>query len=146
MTHTLPGTRNYHQFIPSRNSIISAKRVSSYEEFAIKFDILSGKIIAANAPISIKESDFVVCNYDKKYWIGFVLAVDREQKDICVNFMHPDYLCRSFLWSKGENMCYISEADLVCKIGAPVMVTGRQYHLQELELNKIRENISKYSQ
>ena len=129
MTHTLPGTRKYHQLLPIRYSIIGAKHVSSDEEFAIKFDILSRKIIAANTPISIKESDSVVCNYDKKYWIGFILAVDREQKDICVNFMHPDYPCRSFLWSKGEDMCYISEAGLVCKIGAPVMVTGRQYHL-----------------
>ena len=62
MTHTLPGTKNYHQFIPIRKSIIGAKCVSSDEEFAIKFDILSGKIIAAYAPISIKELDFVVCN------------------------------------------------------------------------------------
>ena len=44
-----------------RNSITDAKRVSSDEEFAIKFDILSGKIITANAAVSIKESDFVVC-------------------------------------------------------------------------------------
>ena len=143
-THTLPGTRNYHQFVPIRNSIIGAKRVSSDEEFAIKFDILSGKIIKANAAVSIKESDFVVCNYDEKYWIGFVVDVDREQKDICVNFMHPDYPCRSFLWPKREDISYIPETDLVCKIGAPITITGRQYHLNELELERIRENISKY--
>jgi len=65
MIHTLPGTRNYRQFIPIRHSIIGAKHVSSDEDFTIKFYILSGKITAANAPIGIKESDFVMCNYDQ---------------------------------------------------------------------------------
>ena len=120
MTHALPGTSNYHQLLPIRYSIIGAKHVSSDEEFAIKFDVLSRKIIAANTPISIKESDSVVCHYDEKYWIGLVLALDREQRDICVNFMHPDYPCRPFLWPKREDICYIPEADLVCHIGAPV--------------------------
>ena len=58
--------------------------------YAIEFDLIRGmKSNPGNSNYAYpKESNFVVCAYDEKHWIGIVDAVDEEHDDIKVKFAY----------------------------------------------------------
>ena len=91
---TLLGTRSFHHFVPLSESVMAAKWVSEDHVYAIEFDLIRGmKSKPGNSSADPKLSDFVVCAYDEKHWIGIVDAIDEEHDDIKIKFMHPCYPC-----------------------------------------------------
>jgi hypothetical protein len=137
----LPGTRSFHQFVPlseSSESVMAAKRVSEDELYALEFNLVLGKTNLVDP----KVSDFVVCSYDEKYWIGLVDVMDKEHDDVKVKFMHPSYPARSFSWSKKDDTCFVPIVNVACIIGAPVTATGRQYKLDDKDINIIEQTLA----
>ena len=67
-------------------------------------------------------SDFVVCRYDQKHWIGIVDAVDKDNNDVQDKFMHPCYPARSYSWPCKDNVCYVPNMNILCVISAPATI------------------------
>ena len=141
---TLPGTRSFHHFVPLSESVMAAKWVSEDQVYAIEFDLIRGmKSKPGNSSADPKLSDFVVCAYDEKHWIGIVDAIDEEHDDIKVKFMHPCYPARSYNWPGRDDICFVPNVNVLCIIGAPVTVTGRQYKLNDEDIDTIEQELSK---
>ena len=138
--HTLPGTRSFHQFEPISESAIGAKRVSEDTRDEMQYDLRLGKK-ADNSASEINPSDFVICQYDEKHWLGLVDIVDRENKDFKVKFMHPAYPAKSYFWPRREDSCFVPDVKVLCKVNAPVTATGRQYHLLEEANRTVKEHL-----
>ena len=81
LAKTIPGTRSMHQFILLSEQSINAKRVSEDDKFYLKFDFVK---ITDKCLISLKVSDFIVSKYNHHFWVGMVLAIDLDNKDVQV--------------------------------------------------------------
>ena len=84
---TVPGTRSFHQFIPISDSIIGAKYVSDDQYHAVQFVFNIVHLLGPGDTLS--PSQFVVCLYDRQYWVGIIMEVSTENLDVKVKFMHP---------------------------------------------------------
>jgi hypothetical protein len=140
---TLPGTRSFHQFVPLSETVMATKRVSEDESYALEYNLVLGKKNTIKFQSDPKVSDFVVCSYDEKYWIGLIDLVDKEHEDVRVKFMHPSYPARSFSWPKKDDVCFVPIVNVACIIGAPVTGTGRQYTLDDKDIDTIEQALAK---
>ena len=73
IAHTIPGTRNYHDFTPLSNTIIGCKYLSSDESYSLRFNLLKKKAYnwSANTYVS-----FVISN---TWAVGFITAVIKDE-------------------------------------------------------------------
>jgi len=66
--------------------------------------------------------------YDAKWWVGVVIDVDEEGKeDVQVKFMHPPGPSRSFKLPNIDDVCWVPNEHMLCKIGIPNTTSGRTY-------------------
>ena len=84
---TVPGTTSFHQFIPISDSIIGAKYVSDNQFYAVQCDFNIVHLLWPGDTIS--PSQFVVCLFDRQYWVGIIMEVSTENLDMKVKFMYP---------------------------------------------------------
>ena len=68
--------------------------------------------------------------------------MDKEHDDVKVKFMHPSYPARSFSWPKKDGTCFVPIVNVACIIGAPVTATGRQYKLDDKDINIIEQTLA----
>ena len=135
---TIPGTRSYHYFEPVSTSTIAFKYTAEEGTFLGTFNISGekGKLLSIT---SAKSSDFVACRYYKKWWIGMVQEVCLEENDFIVSFLHPPGPCISFQWPQREDICWVSELDILCPIEAPITKTGQTYDITNEDVQNINE-------
>ena len=135
--HTVPGTRSYHFFEPQTANVIAYKRTAEDDVFTGTFNITG---VSQNVLISmntINRNDYVACRYDKKWWIGLVEEVSKEEQDFKVSFLHPPGPSQNFYWPERPDVCWVAITDVICQIDAPVTVTGRTYDITEADFKKI---------
>ena len=70
---TVPGTRSFHQFIPISDSIIGAKYVSDDQYYAVQFNFNIVHLLGPGDSLSL--SQFVLCLYDRQYWVEIIMEV-----------------------------------------------------------------------
>ena len=122
---------------------MAAKRVSEDQSYSMEFNLVLGKENTVNLSKDPKVSDFVVCSYDEEYWIGLIDEVDEEHDDVKVKFMHPSYPARSFSWPKRDDKCFVPIVNVACIIRAPMTITGRQYKLDDKDIEAIEQILAK---
>lgn len=94
----------------------------------------------SNNQINIQIGQYVSCLYDGKWWLGNILEINAEYEDVKVQFMHPPGPAASFHWPVREDVCWVPNAHILCRIQVPTTTRrGRQYKLEE----KSREEIVK---
>ena len=109
---TVPGTCSIHHFVPlSASCIGTLKRISMDQNYALQFNFLS---TPASEPIVLSVNSFV----------------DNDQRDAKIRFMHPKCIARSYFWPVKDDTCWVPDENIICNIGVPTTVTGRQYKLQ----------------
>jgi hypothetical protein len=130
---TIPGTRSFHFFIPTDEYTISTKRVSEDESFSLVFkfkkESKTPSIQRNSETLNVNISSYVACTYDDSVCIGVVLDKCDDNKDIQVKFLHPKFPSPSYHWPEREDLCWITEHDIVTVIESPTVSgrTGRQY-------------------
>ena len=72
----IPGTRNFHHFLPSSDNTICIKRVSWQDHYDFVFHFGQEQSITRPTPHTC-----VVCIYDRNWWIGMVLSVNDNEHD-----------------------------------------------------------------
>ena len=68
--------------------------------------------------------DYVSCPYDNKWWMGIITNVDQEE-DVQVKFIHPSGPSRSFQWPHVDDICWVPNGHILCKIDIPTTSSGR---------------------
>ena len=136
---TVPGTHSFHHFVPLSASCIGTKRISMDQNYALQFNFLS---TAASEPIVLSVNSFVVCLYDDEKRIGLIEELDYDQRDAKIRFMQPKCIARSYFWPV-KDTCGVPDENIICNIGVPTTVTGRQYKLQPKEQEVLRAFMDK---
>ena len=133
---TIPGTRSFHQFDPLCGFKIATKRCSEDREIAFVHNFVPNTTVAE---IEVFHFEFVCCLYEQQWWIGMVQDINKEEADVDVKFMHPNGPSPSFKWPSKEDICWVPNIHIICKIDIPITDTGRTYHLSEDNVKKITE-------
>ena len=94
-------------------------------------------------PITVAAFDYIACMYDSKWWIGIVLQKDDDGKDFLIKFMHPCGPMRSLHWPSKDDICWIPETKLICKIKTPSALPGRrrQYSIDKNDIDNIERKL-----
>ena len=139
---TVPGTRSFHHFVPLSHSKIATKRLSEEKTYTLEFEFDHH---ATQTALEVTVSQFVCCVYEQATWIGVVCEVDQENEDVLVKFLHPRFPSPSFHWPSRNDMCWVPNIHLLCNISVPTTVTGRQYTVDENDIENIQYSWSTFS-
>ena len=107
---TVPGTRSFHQFIPISDSVIGAKYVSDNQYYAVQFDFSIVHLLGLGDTLS--PSQFVVCLYDRQYWIGIIMEVSSEN-------------LQSLKWPSCDDLCWVPNVHVCCLSMHPLLLLPR---------------------
>ena len=56
---------------------------------------------------AITPQSYVSCVYKSFWWVSFVEFVEKNNGDVCVNFMHPHGPCITFNWPQGGDKGFV---------------------------------------
>ena len=119
----IPGTRENHSFIPGPCGL-KVSRVSGQDTH-----FTCNQWVATSDNYSFQQGDYAACLYDGRWWVGCVRSVSDEHNDFEVVFMHPHGPASAFKWPQREDVCWVANEHILCKIQVPVTKTGRSYVL-----------------
>lgn len=138
---TVPGTRSFHQFIPLARDKIAMKQCSEDEKYDLIYDFSIG---AKEKPVNSFVSGYVCCKCDNKIWIGMVLEIDMENKDLLIKFMHPALPSHTFYWKEDfKDICFVPLMNILCTVDVPTTANARVYHLSKMDKLSLQKIISK---
>ena len=144
---TIPGTKSYHESIPLSENTIAIKYCSKDQEVATTFSFLNkdkvSDAVNSNEEPSenVKPLDFVSCYYDNYWWIGLILEKDDHQEDSRIKFMNPHGPSPSFVWPSFEDIYWVPNKHILCKIDSLTTKTGRSYVVSEANITNILSKI-----
>ena len=145
-TTTIPGTRSFHQYVPTSKSTISMKRVSDDDDFSLTYDFINKRKCKRNQTENVKISQYILCKYDELYWIGMVSEIDNEHDDFKVKFMHPNCPSCSYNWPNRDDICWVPRMNVIFLLQTPSTssVSGRQYRISTEEDSLIEQLLSSF--
>ena len=116
--------------------------MSDNKEYALKSDFNVVHLLGPGDALS--PSQFVVCLYDRHYWVGIIMEVSSENLDVKVKFMHPKLPAPSFKWPTREDLCWVPNVHICCVTSAPELKsqTARMYYFQKSECDKINNTVA----
>ena len=62
-----------------------------------------------------------------------------EEHDFKISFLHPPGPCLCFHWPQREDVCWVSELDVLSSIEAPVTKTGQTYDITDEDVQNLNE-------
>ena len=68
-----------------------------------------------------------------------VQDINNEDEVVSVKFMHPNGPTASFIWPSKDDIIWVPNTHIICKIDTPLTDTGRTYHLSEDDVKKITD-------
>ena len=71
------------------------------------------------------QSDFVVCRYDERWWIGFSEKIHDDEADAAINDLRTPGPANILVWPTRTDIFCIPESDLIMKNNTPTTATGR---------------------
>ena len=140
IARTIPGTRTYHQFIPTSTSTIKMRCLSNDDGFELEFDFLRDKVSMSCMKVKdVRVAQFILCKYDDHHWVGMVSEVNEEEHDVKIKFMHPNYPSVSYKWPISDDVCWVPETHLITRLETPLTssVSARQYYLAKKDVDII---------
>ena len=129
---TVPGTRSFHQIIPTGVNLISCKRLSSDDFF-----ICNHKFGESLTREEYQTGKYVAVVYDQDWYVG--LIEERDGDEYMINFMHPRNPPGSVHWPARKDSCLTPLNNILCQIQVPDPSTNRarEFVLQDNESAEI---------
>ena len=137
---TVPGTRSFHQFIPSDVNVISYKRLS-----CDAFNAGSRNFSSLPVRRSYSVGRYVAAVYDLDWYIG--LIEEQESPDeYLISYMHPKNPRVNLNWPSRPDRLLTPTAHILCEIEVPAYssTTARVYHLKESDHTEITRLFSNF--
>ena len=126
-SRTIPGTRQYHSFIPVSTETLQVRPFSRSFTFRLE------KVTKQDSELEIESiSGYVTCVYDAGWWLAYVLEVDSENFEVKLTFLHPQGSARSYKYPTIPDILSIPISDILSKVN-PRTAKGRTYTLQRRE-------------
>ena len=133
-SRTIPGTRNYHSFVPTskdkiRVKVFSTSSTSTEERVCSEEDDIPLESIAG----------FVTCVFEEKWWLACVLQITAGESQVELTLLHlagPN----SFKFPTTEHIVTVTTKDILLVVD-PRTRTGRVYTLTEREIRMTKASV-----
>ena len=136
----IPGKRSFHEFSPIDQYSIEMKRTSDDKEPSY---VQNFKNQTKQSSV-VQVLDYVSCLYDNEWWVDIITNVGKEEEeDAQVKFMHPSSPSRSFQWPHVDDICWVPNDNILCKIEIPMTPSGRFYSIPEHNKKLTKEQFVK---
>ena len=138
---TVPGTRSFHQFIPTDVNAISYKRLSRNSFLAG-----SRNFSALPTRISYSVGRYVAAVYDLDWYVGLI-EEEQTTDEYVISYMHPKNPRINLNWPLRPDRCLTPVANILCEIEVPMFssITSRGYNLKESDRSKISKLFPDFS-
>ena len=134
-SRTVPGTRKLHSFIPISVDTVQVRPFSLSDNSKLE------KVTIQETELEIDSiSGYVTCEYNGEWWLAFVLAVDRENSEVKLTFLHPNGPSRSFKYPSTPDILFVPSSDILTKV-EPRTPTGRTYSLTKKEMKTASDKL-----
>ena len=64
-------------------------------------------------------------------WVSCIITNADKEEYVQVKFMNPSCPSRSFQWPHVDNICWVTNDHILCKISIPITSSGRLYSILE---------------
>jgi hypothetical protein len=135
------GIRTYHEFDPIDGNSITCKLISNFTN-AVVF-----KIVNKNYPGSLRRlqliqqaqvGDFVVADFNKKWWLARIQLVDLPRNELLLSYLHPSGPSRTFFFPKKADQLPVHLRDVVgVLVDTPVSGEDKAYRLNKNQSDHI---------
>ena len=120
----IPGTRQFHCFVPISLSSMNVYKYSLQAEqpmlFRTGFDDDSDTPENSDTILSeVKVGNFVCCHYDNHPWIETVENDSSEFGDYWIKFMHPHGPASNFSWPDKDDHVWVIQENIYYVVNAP---------------------------
>ena len=68
-----------------------------------------------------------------------VQDINKEEADVAVKFMYTNGPSASFIWPRKDDIYWVPNIHIICKIDIPLIDTVRTYYLSEDTVKNITE-------
>lgn len=140
-SRTVPGTQKVHSVIPVSSTAVEVKPFSSSTVSRIERVSLDHQTVAALPTSAI--GGYVTVAYDGCCWIGCVLSINSQDRNITVKFLHPHIPATSFFYPQHEDILEVDPLDILT-IVHPITATGRTYNLTRNEMQEATSALESY--
>lgn len=135
---TIPGTRQFHSFIPISESKIECRLYSSSNVAKVfDFEIATPEVDTNFS--GIKLGSYVAYMTPASYGLGLVKEVIEADREIRVDIMRRKGKGNSFQWPHVEAEAVISAHDILCGVAVPETRTGSTYMLEKSDFQKVSD-------
>ena len=120
------------------------KRVSDDNEFESEFNFLGKHAPVENPCLDrIKISTYLLCKYDRRYWIAIVSDIDEAAGDVRLKFMHRHYPGVFFFWPSRHDVCWVPHTHIITIIQTPLLsiASAPQYTISKTDICTIKNLI-----
>jgi len=135
-SRTIPGTQKLHCFVPltenslrtklySNSSIQKEERVALIETDGLRMEEING---------------FVAVAYDEMWWIGCVLDVDENDRNVKIDLLYPHGPSQSFKYPPKHNTIVANCSDVLTKVDLRT-VTGHTYTISKQESKAVTDKL-----
>lgn len=153
----IPGTRKFHAFIPESETTLTAKLFSRAAS-GVKATVIK-KPDEPDEPDDLDEENgldepseqnleiddikgFVICMYDKKWWLACVLQTFSVTEEVKMTFLHPHGPNPSFVYPEKPDILSLPVHDILM-LTDPQTVTGRTYKIPDLDMHRASSKLEK---
>lgn len=106
---TIKGTQKFHKFVPVNETKIKVFELS-YDPIGEERNIIINKCHAEDETVikvKPKIGDYVVCSYNDKKWVGFILSYNEEFNDYEVDFLYPSGISEYYHYPEIRDKCHV---------------------------------------
>ena len=128
------GIRSYHHFQLVDSATIRCKVTSdsiTYEDFSIlkrhQTKLTDVKPVLTMNDVNV--SDYVAVEYQGKWWLGLVHALEASLKELRVMLLHPSGPRTSFKFPVPPNVLNIELGNVICLLSQPPRLGTRSNYI-----------------
>ena len=138
---TIPGTRQFHQFVPHKN-IIKCKHTSTDESCALLFN-LNGKKLK-----SFSLNKIVAFIFNNSWYLGKLISNQEEELESKINKMSYCNKMKSYSFPENIITLTVPYPHILCTINFKILKKQNKeiYNLPKAQLTKIERHYNKYQQ
>ena len=132
---TVPGTRQFHCFVPQSSESLLTKRYSTSSTFQLQ------RVAKLSSDLEMEEvAEYVTCVHESQWWLAQVLQKDDENNELKLSLLSPNGPSRWYKYPYVSKILHVPITDVLTVV-QPHTTTGRSFSLSQSESKAVTQKL-----